>query len=69
MSLDKTKAFLEKAIEGLQDEINQLEKTNFILDGAHANIRTQTAIEDLFDNLDYIAIEDLETFINTHKKI
>lgn len=53
----------------LQDEIDVLENTNFILEGVNANNRTQMAMEELFDNLDYIPIAEIENFINTHKKI
>jgi len=60
---------LEKAIsESLRDELDNPEP-DFILEGVHANNRTQTAIEELFDNLDYIPIAEIENFINTHKKI
>lgn len=59
---------LTDEISGLEERIDELQK-DFSLEGIHANLRTQTAIEELFDNLDYIPITELETFVNTHKKI
>ena len=59
---------LENEIDDLEEEIEELKK-GFHLEGLHANNRTQTAIEELFNNLDYIPIAEIENFINTHKKI
>jgi len=39
------------------------------LKGSHDNIRTKDALQSIVDNLDYIPIDEIENFVNTHKKI
>ena len=64
----------DNEIDELQDDIFENEKEidqlkqGFHLELIHANVRTQSVIEELFDNLDYIPIAELEKFINNYKK-
>jgi predicted RNase H-like nuclease (RuvC/YqgF family) len=59
---------LEDGLIEKDKEISEL-SGGFHLEGLHTNIRTQSAIEELFDNLDYIPIDEIENFVNTHKKL
>jgi predicted RNase H-like nuclease (RuvC/YqgF family) len=73
--LKRRNKILDDENDDYQEEINDLEdkiyalQTGFHLEGVHANNRTQMAMEELFDNLDYIPIAELENFINTHKQL
>jgi len=69
---------LKQKVEDLKDEVEELEKAvfeseskdNFEFDNKiHNNLRTQSALEDLFKNIDYIPIDKLEAFINRYKKL
>jgi len=69
---------LEDKVDKLKDEVEELEKAVFESESkdsfefenkVHNNLRTQSALEDLFKNMDYIPIDKLEAFINRHKKL
>jgi len=69
---------LKDEIEDLEEKVEELEgvvlesesKDNFEFDNKiHNNLRTQSALEDLFKNIDYIPIDKLEKFINQHKQL
>lgn len=47
---------------------NMSSSVEFELTGIYANVRTEMAIRDLFNNLDNIPVEHLEKFINQYKK-
>jgi len=62
---------LKDEVEGLEESLLEAEsKTPFEFENqTHNNLRTQSALEDLFKNIDYIPIDKLEEFINQHKQL
>jgi chromosome segregation ATPase len=55
---------LESEVEELQDK-DVLEFDN----QTHNNLRTQSVLEDLLKNIDYIPIAELEEFVAKHRKL
>lgn len=58
-------------ISDLEDEISELEDKNPIEfdKQMHNNLRTQSVLEDLLNNIDYIPIAELEEFVTKHRKL
>lgn len=52
-------------LEGVIEEIESLPKFN-IDNEMHNNIRTVSCLESIFNNLDYIPIEELETIVKKY---
>lgn len=63
---------LKDELEELQDRVLELETevpNAFHLEGFHNNIVTQSTIQQLFDNLDRIPIQDLQNFLNNYPQL
>jgi len=69
---------LEKKLDNKKEEIEVLEETVEELENKspvefdkkmHNNIRTQSVLEDLLINIDYIPINELEDFVAKHRKL
>lgn len=58
---------LKEDVEGLEEQLQEAETlSSFVLDDNHNNIRTISCFESIFNNLDYIPIEELETIVKKY---
>lgn len=64
--LEQKNELLKDENDDLQSAVDQLEGGSFKLEGHHANLTTQSAIEQLFNNLDRVPIQDLQNFLNQY---
>lgn len=56
--------------EQFQEDILQLEgEDRFVIPARHDNMITKGVMTDLFNNLDYIPVPELETLINKYKVV
>jgi len=61
----------EEEIESLEEQVSELEEKNPIEfdNNTHNNIRTQSVLENLLRNIDYIPVDELEKFTDRYNKV
>ena len=68
-SKDQEISDLEDEVDGLEEQVSELESNEpFIIDGTpYDNLRGKMVFEKLFNNIDYLPIDELETLVQKHE--
>lgn len=67
--LEQTIEDKDSEIEGLEEIVSDFESEpdGYILEDHQNNLRTSTCLEELFENIDRIPIQELEELVNKYK--